>query len=137
MVWTVSPTFVYLGRTKEADTELTKPLPHASATGSSHDKLQDVVRRLVEVYAPERIYLFGSTARGDWHEDSDLDIMVVVSDDTPESHRSAGLAYRALWGVGVAVDVLIWTRSAFDERLHLNASLPATIVREGQLLHAA
>lgn len=100
-------------------------------------KLLEVVRRLVEVYAPERIYLFGSTARGDSDEDSDLDIMVVVPDDTPAPLCSAGRAYQALWGVGVAVDVLIWTRSAFDERLHLNASLPATILREGRLLHAA
>jgi predicted nucleotidyltransferase len=102
-----------------------------------HDKLLEVVRRLVEVYAPERIYLFGSMARGESDEDSDLDIMVVVPDDTPAPLRSAGRAYQALWGVGVPVDVLIWTCSAFDERLHLNASLPATILREGRLLHAA
>lgn len=103
----------------------------------AHGKLLEVVRILVDVYAPERIYLFGSTARGDADMDSDLDVMVVVADDTPASRRSAGRAYEELWGIGVAVDVLVWTRSAFDERLHLNASLPATIVREGRLLHAA
>ena len=100
-------------------------------------KLAEVVQRLIDVYAPERIYLFGSTARGESDVDSDLDVMVVVPDGTPDHLRSAGRAYEALWGVGVAVDVLVWTRSAFDERLHLNASLPATIVREGRLLHAA
>lgn len=109
----------------------------ADSQTDAHGKLTEVVRRLVEVYAPERIYLFGSTARGDSDVDSDLDVMVVVADSTPEPLRSAGRAYQALWGVGVAVDVLIWTRSAFDARLHLNASLPATIVREGRLLHAA
>jgi len=33
--------------------------------------------------------------------------------------------------------ILVWTREAFDSRMHLCASLPATISREGQLLHAA
>ena len=116
---------------------MSNPPSQNNVPTDAHGKLLEVVRRLVEVYAPERIYLFGSTARGETDEDSDLDIMVVVPDDTPAALRSAGRAYQALWGVGVAVDVLIWTRSAFDERLHLNASLPATIVREGRLLHAA
>ena len=109
----------------------------ANVATNPDSALNEVVRRLVDVYAPERIYLFGSTARGDSDVDSDFDVMVVVSDDTPETHRSAGRAYQALWGVGVAVDVLVWTRSAFDDRLHLKASLPATILREGRLLHAA
>ena len=113
------------------------PSSRDQATTGAHGKLLEVVRRLVEVYAPERIYLFGSMARGDWDDDSDLDIMVVIPDDTPVALRNAGRAYQALWGVGVSVDVLIWTRSAFDERLHLNASLQATVVREGRLLHAA
>jgi hypothetical protein len=41
------------------------------------------VRRLVEAYHPERIYLFGSKARGDAGPDSDFDLMVIVSDDAP------------------------------------------------------
>ncbi|HBY97228.1 MAG TPA: DNA polymerase III subunit beta, partial [Chloroflexi bacterium] len=42
-----------------------------------------------------------------------------------------------LRGTGTAADVLVWPRQTFDERLHLRASLPATIVREGKLLYAA
>ena len=57
-------------------------------------------------------------------------------DATPERKRSK-LAYASLWGTGAAVDVLVWTRSSFDRRFHLPASLSATIVREGRLLHAA
>ncbi|MGB7762753.1 MAG: nucleotidyltransferase domain-containing protein [Bryobacteraceae bacterium] len=99
--------------------------------------LSEVVRRLVEAYRPERIYLFGSVARGDAGPDSDYDIMVVVPDDaTPERRRSRA-AYVALWGTGVASDVLVWTASRFDSRLHVATSLPATVVREGRLLHAA
>jgi predicted nucleotidyltransferase len=99
--------------------------------------LREVVRRLVEAYRPECIYLFGSVARGDAGPDSDYDIMVVVPDEAPREMQECDLAYRALRGLGIAKDILVWTRSEFEKRLHLKASLPSAILREGRLLHAA
>jgi len=99
--------------------------------------LAEIVRRLVEAYHPERIYLFGSKARGEEGPDSDYDIMVVVSDDAPPEKRRSRLAYQVLRGTGTAADVLVCTRNWFDARLHLKASFPSTIVREGKLLHVA
>ena len=100
-------------------------------------QLAEVVNRLIEAYAPERIYLFGSYARGDEGADSDYDLMLIVPDDAVPERQRARLAYERLWGTGAAVDVLVWTHSAFDSRKHVIASLPATILREGKLLHAA
>ena len=103
-----------------------------------HDaKLSEIVRRLVAAYAPERIYLFGSIARGDSGPDSDYDLLVVVPDHAPPDRRDGGLAYRALWGVGAAVDAVICTSGWFHARTHLKASLPGTVLREGRLIHAA
>jgi predicted nucleotidyltransferase len=97
--------------------------------------LADIVRRLQEVLQPYRIYLFGSRARGDAGTDSDYDLMVVVRDDMPVPLRRPGVAYRALRGTGVAADILVWTQGAFESRLSLRASLPATVVEEGMLLY--
>jgi predicted nucleotidyltransferase len=99
--------------------------------------LAEIVRRLVEAYRPERVYLFGSKARGDAGVDSDYDLMVVVPEDAPPERRRSRLAYEVLWGTGTAADVLVWTRQQFDDRLHVRASLPATVMREGRLLYAA
>jgi predicted nucleotidyltransferase len=99
--------------------------------------LAEIVRRLVAAYQPERIYLFGSRARADGGPDSDYDLMVVVPDEAPPERRRSRLAYQALRRTGVAADVLVWTRDAFDSRLHLRASLPSAIVAEGRLLYAA
>ena len=107
-------------------------IPTASDTA-----LSEVVRRLVEAYRPERIYLFGSVARGDAGPDSDYDILLVVADHAPAERRRSRLAYQVLWGTGVAADVLVSTASQFEGRAHLAASLPATVIREGKLLHAA
>jgi len=61
----------------------------------------------------------------------------VVPDEASVERSRGRLAYECLWEAGVAADVLIWKRTAFESRLHLPASLPATVLREGGLLHAA
>ena len=99
--------------------------------------LAEIVRRLVETYRPLRIYLFGSRARSTTTADSDYDLMVIVSDDGPPERRGAAHGYQALWGLPTGADVLVWTESSFSERLHLRASLPSTVMREGRLVYSA
>lgn len=102
---------------------------------SSDPVLAEIVRRLVEAYSPERVYLFGSVARGEAGPDSDYDIMLIVPDDAPPERLRSRLAYQALWGTGTAADVVVWPRSSFERRARVAASLPATVSREGVLLY--
>jgi predicted nucleotidyltransferase len=100
-------------------------------------KLAEIVRRLVEAYRPERIYLFGSVARGEAGPDSDYDLLVVVPDEAPPERKDSKLAYWVLWGTGAAADVVIWERSRFERRARVVCSLPGTVLREGKVLYAA
>jgi len=75
--------------------------------------LDEIVRWLVAAYQSERIYLFGSKARGEAGPDSDYDLLVVVPDDAPPERKRSKLAYQALWGTGTAADALVCTRSYF------------------------
>src|SRR5262245_10938263 len=120
---------------RQLEERIRNELPHL--TERDLCALARVVERLIAAYQPERIYLFGSKARGDYGPDSDFDLMVVVPDDASPVRKRSRLAYEVLRGTGTAADVLVWTRSAFESRLHLVASLPATVLREGKLLHAA
>jgi len=97
----------------------------------------EITRRLVDLYQPERIYLFGSAARGQASPDSDYDFMVVVPDSTPRELRETPRVFKVLYDIDAPIDVVVWPRREFDERLHLPASFPATILREGKLLYAA
>lgn len=97
--------------------------------------LAEIVRRLVDAFHPDQIYLFGSRARGEAGPDSDYDIMVVVPDSALPEQKRSRLAYEVLWGTGTAADVLVWTQKAFESRLHLKASLPSTVLTEGRLLY--
>jgi len=97
--------------------------------------LNEIVRRLVSVYHPEKIYLFGSVARGEAGPDSDYDLVVILPDGAPLSLQTEDLGYRALRRTGAAADILVWTRTDFERQLHLKASFPSTVVREGKLLY--
>ena len=99
--------------------------------------LASIVRRLIEAYRPETIYLFGSQARGDAGADSDYDLLVVVPDDAPAERRDSKLAYTVLWGTKAAADVIVWEKSRFERRSRVVCSLPATVLREGRILYAA
>jgi len=99
--------------------------------------LREVVDRLVARLHPSRIYLFGSRARGDATPDSGCDILLVVPDSTTPAHRREMDACDALWGIAAGIDVLVGSESEFQRRLGAQAALPATVVREGVLLHAA
>jgi predicted nucleotidyltransferase len=109
----------------------------ANVPGLDAPVLGEIVRRLVDLYHPERIYLFGSAARGEAGPDSDYDFMVVVPDDTPREVRETKAVFKALLDIDASIDVLVWTRREFEKRLHLRVSFPSTIVREGKLLYAA
>jgi predicted nucleotidyltransferase len=99
--------------------------------------IAEITRRLVEYFHPERIYLFGSVARGDDGPDSDLDFAVVVPDDCTKTVFRPGL-YDALSGIGIAKDVVAWPATEFEGlSRHVKSSLPATIVREGKILYDA
>jgi predicted nucleotidyltransferase len=105
-------------------------------TAEEQAKLDEATRRLVEQFHPERIYLFGSRARGDWNEDSDYDVMVIVPSSELPRHRRAQACYRALRGLRLPVEVHVWTREEFECYLPVVASLAATINREGVVLYA-
>jgi hypothetical protein len=99
--------------------------------------LPEIVRRLVSAVNPERIYLFGSRARGDARPDSDYDILIVVTESDLPPHKRDVPALLAVSGLGVPTETMVWTRDEFDGRAGVVTSLPATVIREGKLLYVA
>lgn len=97
--------------------------------------IAELVRRLRDCMPAERIYLFGSRARDEADENSDFDFLVVVPDSSLPRYKREQQAFRALCGVGVSKDVLVFTRDEFEHGRKVATSLPATVEREGRLLY--
>jgi predicted nucleotidyltransferase len=72
------------------------------------DLREEIVRRVREVAAPTRVILFGSHARGDAADDSDVDLLVLVK-ETPSRRNLAIKIHRALSGLGKPIDVIVAT----------------------------
>jgi len=101
----------------------------------SPELLQKIVDRLVQGLRPERIYLFGSRARDQAEEDSDVDLLVVVPDSDLPRHRREALSYDLLWGLTVPVDVIVLTRAEFQRASRVRTSLASTVQAEGEVLY--
>lgn len=101
--------------------------------------VDEIIRRLVETYKPERVYFYGSRARGDHWERSDYDFMVIVSDDISKEGKARSRIQEVLAEVPPKhhYDVKVWTRKEFSRQLHLKASLPSRIMREGKLVYSS
>lgn len=97
--------------------------------------LDDMTRRLVEEFHPEKIFLFGSHAWGNPTQDSDVDLMVIVSDSDARPTERALRARRCLSDVVVPKDILVKTRKEFDRYADVYASLEAEILDRGKVLY--
>ena len=80
----------------------------------THEKVEAVVRRLIEVGRPRKIILFGSYVRGHVHRDSDLDVLV-VTEDRVENPRAESVRLReAVDDIDMPMDILVVPESQFN-----------------------
>lgn len=100
------------------------------------EMLEEVKRRLVGAYDPLAIYLFGSYAWGHPTEDSDLDLLVVVEHSEEKTYRRPSSGQRALFGMGIAKDLMVYTKDEFDRSVRDETTLCYKIEKEGALLYA-
>ena len=97
--------------------------------------LNEIVRRLVEEFHPEAVILFGSHAWGTPTEDSDLDLLVIVSesDEVPTARATRG--HLRMEDIAASMDILVRTREEVERYRPVYASLTRRIMDEGRLLY--
>lgn len=98
--------------------------------------IEEVKKRLVNVYKPESIYLFGSYAWGHPDDESDLDLLVVVRASDEKSHKRCIPGRRALWELNIAKDLIVYTQDEFNARVTDSTSLLYKIKTSGKVIYA-
>lgn len=99
------------------------------------DLLEQITQKLVATLNPEQIILFGSHAYGEPNEDSDIDLLVIVSQSNEPRYRRSCLAYRALRGVTVPTDVIIMTQEEVKKKVNVRSSLISRVIHDGRFLY--
>lgn len=97
------------------------------------------IRKAVELLqkaAPgSTVIVFGSWARGDADEDSDLDVLVIEPEVTDQWAEMVRLR-RALRPIRIAADVIAVSRETFDKWAHTPNTLLYEAANEGRIFHA-
>jgi len=92
---------------------------------------ETVKTRLETAYSPLSLYIFGSYAWGNPTKDSDLDLLVVVESSNKKPYKRSIEGIRALRGLGIAKDILVYTKDEFKTMSQDISSLLYKVEREG------
>lgn len=95
------------------------------------DFKQHIISALAE-FKPEKIILFGSHARDNWDEESDIDIIVVYQTKKKFMDRLEELYMK--WSLPKAVDILAYTPDEFTDMMKDNFFLKQA-VKEGIIIY--
>jgi predicted nucleotidyltransferase len=100
------------------------------------EAIKRLTELLIEAARPKRIIMFGSQARGDAGEDSDLDVMIVeelVSDRAGEMVRLS----RLLRSFDIPVDLLVVSAEKFNYWCDTPGNVYFEAATEGEVLYEA
>ncbi len=96
--------------------------------------LDQLVLKLIAEYQPEKIILYGSTASGDVHEWSDLDLVVIKETDVPFIRR--GVEVAQLCPSPVGTQYLVYTPEEFEQMIaEDNIFIVDEVIGKGKVLY--
>jgi len=96
--------------------------------------IDEMVRRIVERFSPERVILFGSCARGTDGPDSDVDVLVVMQCVESPRHQAVEVR-KVLADLPIGKDVIVVTPEYFERYRDVIGTVVWPAVREGKLLY--
>ena len=98
-------------------------------------QIDRIVKRIVKKFAPERIILFGSQARGDAGPDSDIDLLIVMPVEGSAYEKSLEISLALPHGP-IPVDVIVTTPEAYAWRKEVVGTIEWPAAREGKVVYA-
>jgi predicted nucleotidyltransferase len=97
-------------------------------------QIEQVAAQLGKAAEASQVILFGSYARGEATERSDVDFMVVAQSDLPRHKRAVGL-YRQLRPYPFGMDIVVYTPQEVEEGKKSALTFVSAVLREGKTLY--
>lgn len=98
--------------------------------------VDSMLDKIINSCHPISIILFGSAARGEMNDQSDLDLLVVMPNGTHRRKTAQGL-YRQLLGVGFAKDIIVATEDDIEHHKLNPYMIYQQALRDGRELYHA
>jgi predicted nucleotidyltransferase len=98
-------------------------------------KIEDLTSRIAREFNPDRIILFGSHAYGQPHDDSDVDILVVLSFEGKPVRKAIEIRNKV--NAKMPLDLLVRTPEQLADRLANNDWFMREVVERGRTLYEA
>jgi uncharacterized protein len=90
---------------------------------------RELLDPVVAYFKPRRVILFGSRARGDARPDSDIDLLVIVDDDSPAELVTIKAGFESRRSYHRSADVI----PVREETFRRNARIAGTLSRAATL----
>ena len=98
--------------------------------------IDQMVKRIAEMFHPEKIILFGSMATGEQTPDSDVDLLVIMREVS--DYRALRIEIRrAVNGMGLPKDIVVLTVDEFERKRSIPGTIAYPAEHEGMVLYAA
>lgn len=95
-------------------------------------KLSEIINILNSSFPIQEVYLFGSRSKKIEKSDSDYDLVVVLKYSNISRLKRQQKARSALFGIGVPIDIFIYTQEEFDTYKQQMNSIPEIAFNEGK-----
>jgi len=100
------------------------------------EKIRHITDTIIRTYQPDKVIVFGSCARGEQREKSDLDILVISDREKELPWHRRGLETRlALPEPDVPTDILFYTHEEVKKWKDVRLSFVSTVMREGKVVY--
>lgn len=109
--------------------------------GAGEVYLPLILERLKTLH-PQKVILFGSYAYGTPHEESDIDLLIVLDNETmpqtfQENMKNKLMVRKAIWELSkkISIDILVYTKPMYRKFQELGSMFAREISQKGKVLY--
>ncbi len=96
--------------------------------------IDEAIKRLINIYNPLQMYLYGDYAWGKPTEESSWDVLVIIESSDKEVLERGYLAFEALLSLRIPQNVSVFTKEEFDKYVSNPTSTTYEIKTRGKVL---
>lgn len=97
--------------------------------------IETITKKIVEHFNPQKIILFGSRAKGMIHQDSDVDLFIIMPSKLRRDNRSVEIS-KIFSERLFPMDILVYTPEEVKMSLKRNNPFIKGILKKGKVLYA-